>query len=75
MYCTLCAIYSTVALTHAWQMIGECDFGFIVWQELAPLVCVAMCTRASPYAARPQRINSQDELIPMCSEARLYKLA
>ena len=26
MYCTKCAIYSTVALTHAWQIITEDEF-------------------------------------------------
>ena len=56
MYCTYCAIYTTAALTQGWQMIGECDF-FIVWRELALLVCVAMRTRAASYAARPQRVK------------------
>ena len=26
MYCTKCAIYSTAALTQAWEMIAECEF-------------------------------------------------
>ena len=31
---------------------------FIVRRELAPLVCVAMCTRATSYAARPQSVKT-----------------
>ena len=59
MYCTQCAIYSTESLTQGWQMISECDLKdfFIVRRESAPLVCVAMRTRAASYAARPQRVN------------------